>query len=322
MRRTTTFALLAIAMLAAAPAAAQSHLLVVSGLGGEPRLREEFHAWSTSMVTTARERLGVPAENITYLGEDPSRAPGLMSGESTRENVEGALIRLAERAGPNDRILILLIGHGNSDDRGARINLPGPDITADRLAELLDRFPTQRVAVVNAASASGAFVEPLAGDNRAIIAATKTGHERNETVFARYFVDAFAGGGADIDKDGRVTLLEAFDFAAAEVERFYRGENRLQTETPVLEGDRELARGFALGGGAARGGGATATSTAAASPELRGLVEERQALEAQVEALRDRRDAMEEAAYERELERLLLELARKNQEIRQREGGR
>ena len=320
MRRRSMFALLAAAALVAAPAAAQSHLLVVSGLGGEPRLQEEFHAWSTSMVTTARERLGVPADNITYLGEDPSRAPGLVTGESTRENVEAALIRMAERAGPNDRILILLIGHGSSDDHGARINLPGPDITAERLAELLDRFPTQQVAVVNAASASGAFVEPLAGANRAVIAATRTGHERNETVFARYFVDAFAGDGADIDKDGRVTLLEAFDFATAEVERFYGGENRLQTENAILEGDRELARAFALGSGAARGGAAASAATSAVSPELRGLVEEREALEGQVEALRARRDTMEEAAYEQELERLLLELARKNQEIRQREG--
>ena len=316
MRRTSILTLLVLAI-AAASASAQSHLLVVSGLGGEPRLEAQFHEWSTTMLSAARDRFGVPAGNITYLAPDPSRAPGLISAESTRPNVEGALERLAQRAGPNDRILILLIGHGSADDRGARINLPGPDITAEELSGLLDRFPTQKVVVVNTASASGAFLAPLAGQNRAIITATRTGQERNETVFAGFFVDAFASDGADADKDGRVTVLEAFDYAVTEVERYYSGANLLQTENPVLEGDREIVRTFALGAGAPRGTGAAA---AAVPAELRGLVEERMALEAAVEALRSRRDTMEEDAYERELENLLLQLARKNQEIRQREG--
>lgn len=321
MRRTLVFALLAVAI-AAAPAAAQSHLLVISGLGGEPRLEAQFHEWSTTMISAARDRFGVPAANITYLAQDPSRAPGLITGESTRPNVEGALTRLAARAGPADRILILLIGHGSADDRGARINLPGPDITAEELAKLLDGFPTQKVVVVNAASASGAFLAPLAGPNRAIITATRTGQERNETVFAGFFVDAFASEGADVDKDGLVTVLEAFDYAVTEVGRYYSGANLLQTENPVLEGDREIARSFALGGAvrSAVAAAGSAATPAEVAPELRGLVEERQALEAAVEALRSRRDTMDEEVYERELERLLLELARKNQEIRQREG--
>lgn len=293
-------------------AAAQSHLLVVSGLSGEPQHAEQFHAWSMAMITAASNRFDVPEDRITYLAEKPERDRARIDGASTRANIDAALGRIAERAGPSDRILILLIGHGSSDRQSSRINLPGPDLTATELSTMLGRFPTQQVAVVNAASASGAFQEPLVARNRTVITATKSGMEQNETVFARFFVDAFAGNGADADKDGQVSVLEAYDFATAEVERFYKADNRLQTEHSVLGGDREIARAFRLAGGAA--------ASAASSPEIRSLVAEKQALEARVQALTARKSEMEEGVYQQELERLLLDLARKNQEIRRKEG--
>src|SRR5690606_20264372 len=119
-----------------------------------------------------------------------------------KAEIERVVRELAGRAGPTDRVLLLLIGHGASDGQGARINLSGPDLSASDLAGLLDLFPTQRVAVVNAASASGDFQDPLAGKNRAIVTATRSGLQANETVFAGYFVESFAGDGADVDKDG------------------------------------------------------------------------------------------------------------------------
>lgn len=312
MRSIAAFAVLILSFVV--PAGAQGHLLVVSGLAGEPRLEEQFHSWSSAMLTAASSRFGLPADRIIYLAENPEVDPQRIDGESTKANVEATLTQLAERAGPSDRILILLIGHGSSDARSSRINLPGPDLTAEELGSILDRFPTQEVVVVNTTSASGAFQEALEGENRTIITATNSGREQNETVFARYFVDAFAGDGADIDKDGQVTVLEAYEFASAEVERFYESDNRLQTEHSVLAGDRELARAFALGG-APRAG-----ATSSESPEILSLIEERQALEARVEALTARKDEMDEASYQTELESLLLELARKNREIREKEG--
>jgi hypothetical protein len=304
---------LAIASLLAAPAAAaQSHLLVVSGLAGSPEHQEKFHAWSMAMVTAAGTRFGVPAERITYLAEKPERDPGRISAAATKANIDAAITRIAQRAGPSDRVLVLLIGHGSSDGQSSRINLPGPDLTAEELSSMLARFRTQSVVVVHATSPSGAFQEPLAGRNRAIITATKSGMEQNETVFGRFFVDAFAGDGADTDKDGKVSVLEAYDFANTEVERFYSSDNRLQTEHSLLGGDREVARAFVLGGGA--------VTAAAASPEIRGLLEEKQALEARVQALTARKGEMDEATYQRQLEQLLLELARKNREIREKEG--
>ena len=293
-------------------APAQSHLLVVSGLAGEPRFEREFGKWGTMLVDAAAKRYGLRPDQIVYLADKPASDATRIDGRSTRAEVEKAIREMAQRAGPSDRVLLVLIGHGSSDGQGARINLSGPDLTAADLAGLLDLFRTQRVVVVNTASASGDFQQPLAGKNRTIITATRSGMERNETVFGRYFAESFAGDVADTDKDGRTTALEAFQFAQREVERHYKDANHLQTEHAVLGGDQELARGFYLAA-------ASSAPTTAASAEVRALIEQRQQIEARVEALRARRASMQAAEYDRQLEELLVELALKNREIRAKE---
>ena len=308
--------LFALLLGAAGPSAGQSHLIVVSGLGGEPRWTEEFHRWGISLVEAAGKRYGLGADQILYLAEKPERDPARIDGRATRAEIEEGLAAVAGRAGPADRILVVLIGHGSSDGQGARLNLPGPDLTAADLTRMLERFPTQRVVVVNTASASGDFQKPLTGRNRTVITATRSGLEQNETVFGRYFVDALTGTGADTDKDARVSILEAFQYAEREVERHYKAGNHLQTEHAVLGGDREAARAFFLLPAS------TAAAPTAASSGLRALLEQKQGLEARVEALRARKDQMNPAEYQTQLEALLVELALKNREIRAGEGAR
>src|SRR5205085_12315665 len=128
--------------------------------------------------------------NVTYLGESAEQSEGKMKARATRENVTKAFSDLAARSKPNDELFVLLIGHGSFDGKTAAFNLPGPDLTANDYATILNQFTTQKVTFVNTASSSGEFVKPLAGPARTIIAATKSGGERNETRFATFFVEA------------------------------------------------------------------------------------------------------------------------------------
>lgn len=309
MKTTLLAALLWLA--GAAAAAAQTELLVVSGLSGEPHYAAQFNKWGASLVDAARTRYGLRADQVIWLAETPASDPKRITGASTRDNVEKAIRELAGRAGPADRVMIVLIGHGGTTGE-PRLSLTGPDLTAADLARFLAAFPTQSVAVVNSSSASGDFQGPLASPKRTVITATKSSMEGNEAVFGGFFVDAFAGQGADMDKDGRVSVLEAFDYAKAEVERSYKADNRLQSEHPTLGGSRELAASFVL---------APAGAPAAnASPELRGLVAERTQIEASIETLKARKDGMDAAQYQTELEDLLVKLALKTREIREKGG--
>jgi len=321
------------AALAASATAAQAqdaatHVLIVSGLGGEPPFSQSFAEWGAAVAGAATRKYGVPAANVVWLAEEKG-VHALVRDRATKANVESALRAIATRAGAQDRVLILLIGHGTSQNGENRINLPGPDITGRELAALLQPLSTQQVAVVNTASASGGFIGDLAAPNRIVITATKSGFEQNEAVFGRHFTAALAGDAADTDKDGRVSLLEAFDFARLEVEREYRQANKLQTEHAQLDGLGD-GKGVAavdaqsLHGRAPRNfylGGITVAGGAAASAELRTLQAEKTRIEDALAALRARRDSMNAAEYEAELEKLLLGLARNGQAIRRLTGG-
>jgi hypothetical protein len=289
-------------------------MVIVTGASGEPQYAQSFFAAAAAIDEAARTRFGLPADAVVWLGEDTTKAGGRMRGRSTRENVERELTALATRVRPGDQVWVVLIGHGSGEGEQSRFNLVGPDLTAADFARLLGGFSKQQVAFVNASSASGDFAKVLAGPNRAVVTATKSALERNESLFARHFAAALRDAAADVDKDGRVSLLEAFNYAKREVARAYETDNRLLTEHAQLDDN-----GGALGSVLALGGGTTSTD-----PKVVALVGERRTLEAQVAALRAKKESMDAAAYEKQLETLLLDLARKNQEIRAAEaaGGR
>jgi hypothetical protein len=321
-----------VVLLGAQPSAAQGpsvtggvHVLVVTGAGGEPRFSQAFHEAGASLAQAAVTRFGVEAANVVLLGEKADRAG--VRGRSTRENVLAELGKIGTRSAAGDRVFVVLVGHGSHQGDVSRFNVPGPDLTSADLAAALDRLRGRTIGVVVATSASGEFVKTLSAPGRAIVTATKSGFEGNESIFAGHFARAWAEDGADADKDGRVSLLEAFDYAKREVAREYERDGRLLTEHAVLDddgdgigtaapdgrkGDGALARTLFLSSERAVAAGDTAATR---------LRAERRDLEGRLAALRARKDSMEAAAYERELESLLLAIARNGRELRAREGG-
>ena len=317
-------------VLAAAPPAraqAGSHLLVIVGLGGDLENADRFHQWAAALVDAARGRYGLPAGSVIYLGEDPGRDPKRINGRSTREAVTAAVDRLAAAAPPGDRIFIVLIGHGAAATAGARFNLPGPDLSAADYARLLDRLASRQVVFVNTASSSGGFVAALSGKDRTIITATKTDGERNQTRFGGFFAEAFATDDGDNDKDGRVSVLEAFAWARTRVADSYKRDGQLLTEHAVLDDNGDGAGTDVLGQPGSDGmvartlfmSAATsrATPSDSADPELRALVAQRDALEKRIAELKALKDKTDPAQYDKDLEQLLIDLARANRAIRE-----
>ncbi len=312
----------------------QTHLLVVTGLGGNAEYTEQFHDWASTLVTAATTRYELPRANITYLGEKPELDPDLISERSTRENIEAAVHAIAQQAAVDDHVVIVLFGHGSFTDT-ARINLPRRDLSAEDFSGLLDAFPEQQVTFVNTASASGPFVETLSGHGRTVMAATKTGRERNASMFGGYFVEAFADGEteADQNKDDRVSMLEAFTYARARVMQVYESEGLLATEHAILDdngdgqgsaepdplaGDGMIARTLFFTSDTGR----RADMAFPDDPELQRLYAERHDLEARVDELRRIKGGADPEQYQTELERLMIDLALKSREIRQLEASK
>jgi hypothetical protein len=319
-------------VLAAPPsmAPAQTHLLIISGLGGDTKHSEAFARTSAELADAASSRMGIPESEVIWLGEDSVSTQPHFRGQSTKMNVERAVSQLASRAGPGDQVVIVLIGHGSGEGEDSKFSIPGPDLSGRDFAQLLARFPTQKVAFVNLTSASGDMLPVLSGPNRVVVTATKSSFERNESRFGQFFVDALSKDVADTDKDGRVSLLEAYRYAVAETKRVYDSDSRLQTEHAQLEdmgsktgvadpdgrsGEGLLARRFFLDG-------AYATHAGANDPQLGALYKDKFALEDQIDQLRTKKASMTSESYDDALEDLLVQLARKARTIRQIEGRR
>ena len=166
-------------LMMACAARATTFYVTVAGLGGEPDYEQRFSGWAGEIEAILKSA-GGDAKIETFKG-----------AAATRANVRTALERIAHEAKPDDALVVMLIGHGSFDGVDYKINLPGPDLSATDLAALLDRVPAARQLVVDMTSSSGGAINTLRKENRVVITATKSGTERNATVFA-----AFLGGGA------------------------------------------------------------------------------------------------------------------------------
>ncbi|MES1258997.1 MAG: hypothetical protein ABUL71_00275, partial [Gemmatimonadota bacterium] len=157
----------------------------------------------------------------------------------------------------------------------------------------------------------GDFAKILAGPNRVVITATKTGMEKNESIFAGFFAAGLTGTEADANKDGRVSIAEAFAFAKTQVAKEYETSKRLLTEHAQISDSSGIASRLAFGG--------DATSS---DPRIVALMGERRVLEASVDSLRRIKASTDSTVYSRELERLLLLIATKTQAIKTLQGGK
>jgi hypothetical protein len=292
-------------------AGAANYYVTVAGLGGLPEYETQFTKWAADLE-----------KQLQANGAD-TRVVTLSGNTATRQQVEQALARAASEVAPGDAFALFLIGHGTFDGADYKINLPGPDMTAAELATLLNKIPAQRQLVVNMTSASGASIAALAKKDRIVIAATKSGTEKNAPVFARYWIDALRDPAADADKNGTVSALEAFRYAERKTTGYFEAEKLLATEHALLT---DTAKANAVRDPKPENGqGILAAAfpvlrphtqvAGNVTPEKQKLLVRKQDVEAKIDRLKYQRAALSEEEYKQQLTALLLDLARTQAEI-------
>ena len=219
----------------------------------------------------------------------------------------------------------MLIGHGTFDGRTARFNLRGPDVATDELAAWLK--PSRRpVVIINGASASAPFLRPLAGPDRVIVTATRSGvgeerhplrrlprgrhrrHRRRPGPGRRHL----AAGGLPVRRQaGRVVLQARRALLATEHALLEDNGDGRGTPASFFRG---LAPGKRPADDAEPDGHRAHQLALLAAPPERALPaavrRRRDELELKVLKLRDGRAKLSTDAYHARLEPLLLELAR------------
>lgn len=304
-----------VGLLSSPAVAEERYALIVSGVSGSEKFAASQKEWVTSLQTTLEKRLGFDANRITVLSEG-----GAAASLSNRDNVLRALGGLKTQLSADDTLLILLIGHGTFDGTAAKFNLVGPDMDASEWKKALDGNPA-RVVFVNTTSSSFPFVQALSGKNRIVIAATETPAQKYATVFPQYFIEALEEGAkADNDKNGRLSVWEAFTYASLAVKQSFEQKGTMVTERAILDdnGDGVGKEAAATGtdGVLSRTTFLDVSTAAAGNPAIAGLDKRRIAIEAEIEQLKARKGEMPAGQYEEEFERLAIELAKISAQIR------
>lgn len=292
-------------------AQASTYFVTVAGLGGTPEYETQFTKWNTELDALLR-------------GNGPGATVESLQGPAaTKENLSRVMTKLADQIHPDDVFALLLIGHGTFDGTDYKFNLPGPDVTAKELASMLNRIPATEQLVVNMTSASGASIAALSKKDRIVITATKSGNEKNATVFARYWIDALRDPAADTDKNGTVSALEAFRYAENKTAAYFQMEKLLATEHAIISDNGKtinlrdvsaesvqplLAANFPV----LRPYSEVAHNV---NPAKEQLLQKKQQLEAKIDRLKYQKAAMPEEVYKQQLTSLLLDLARTQAEI-------
>jgi hypothetical protein len=316
MRRAVLALVCLLAFAGAASAQGNRYAVVVQGASGDPEFAKTHRGWVDALAGILRDRFKFDPANLILLTEEP-KAQEL---RGTAENIRTVLGRLGKETKAQDLVFIMLIGHGSGDAAAAKFNLVGPDLTTEEWGALLKPIAA-RIAFVDSTSSSFPFVAALSGPNRVVITATNSYAQRYHTVFAEAFIQALMAADADADKNGRISLLEAFAHASRLVALHYEQGGHMSTETAVIE---DTGDGKGRNSAATGDDGAIAALTyldvvampTASDPALRDLMLRQQQLTEQVDDLRRRRASMSAADFDREFEKLIVDLALVSRDIR------
>lgn len=292
-------------------AAPEAEVVLVIGAAGSEEYGQRFAEWGSLWETAAKSA----GAEISVIGRD---------GESPDQDKMRLQSLLKKNATFQTPLWLILIGHGTFDRREAKFNLRGPDFSAKELKLWLEET-SRSIAIIDTSAASAPFLQTLAGPGRIVISATKSGGEQNFPYFGGYLSQAMGDRAADLDKDERVSLWEAYLFASRRTDEFYKLNGRLQTEHALLDdnGDGQGTRSDAFEGLEPR------QQAAEVGKELDGLLahqwhlgssvsrdqltpaqKDRQAeLEHQIQTLKRNKTSLAERVYYEQLEILLIELA-------------
>lgn len=294
-----------------------STLCIVVGASGESDYGAMFHDWGSSWLKSSEGLSPV------WIGE--GRINGLEQTEQRpadrdqlRQWIES--VESVEKAGT---YWLVLMGHGTYDGKEAKFNLRGADVSSTELGNWL-KGSKHRWVIAVCASSSGPFLSALAGRDRVVITATKSGSETNFSRFGGFFAESMRDLTSDLDHDESIAVLEAFIAASRKTERYYQEQKLLATEHPIIDdnGDgkgtsAEFYRGLRPIKRSEKGlvDGELARHIWLTEPnDTKSLTESDrikvQRIEKQIDALREKKATMPEDAYYIDLEKLLLELAR------------
>ncbi|MDF1622415.1 MAG: hypothetical protein P1V33_02955 [Pseudohongiella nitratireducens] len=294
--------------------------LIITGAAASPEIRQRFRGWTSQLDEILQRDYDYSADHVRILLDDGDNVGGLgarVAGASTADAIEEHLRDWQSDMTAGDLLSVFMIGHGAATFGDAKFNNVGPDMTGDELALWLEPYQEQDIVLFNMTNAGFEFARALSAPGRIVISATRSSAERFDPIFPRYLLAGLEGRQADLDRNEQVSILELFNFASSQVAAWYDEQGRLPTEHAVLDDTGDGL--FSLNPGIEESDGLLAEvaylniltpDPDKQSPQAPAMLAEVQALERQVILLRNQKANYLEAEYWRQMEDLLIALAR------------
>jgi len=210
-----------------------TYALIICGINKDPKERLAKNKAVINLRSFFLNNAKIKPARLSVLVADKSFI-GKGSRTSNVENLKKTIKSLADTIQPEDRFIFYYVGQANIAAGKLRLNLPGPDITHEQLAEWISQIRASSMLLVLDCPGAGLAVKALTGQGRIVIGAC-TAEQHYSTRFSEYFVPSLLDSKSDTDSDGKVSLLEAFTFASKQLDDWYFRLLFLKTETPILE---------------------------------------------------------------------------------------
>lgn len=210
-------------------ATAKNRALIVVGLPGDAEHEKLF-------ADTARQWRDWLTHSLAFevtvlFGR--SGQPPLANAPATRAAIERALADLKKSLRAEDRLWIFFLGHGDYDGERASFHLPGRDLHADDLGKLCAGIACKEQVFWMTHAASGWFLKSLSARGRIVITATAADDEFNETELPQALATVM--GKLQVNRGKKISILELYRRAVAEVEARFASDKRVPTEHAQLD---------------------------------------------------------------------------------------
>ena len=187
---------------AESPAASgQAYAVIVVGAPGSPMYARHY-ADRVARFTKVLADAGIPADRLTIVPSDTT-APAIID----------AVSKAVARPSAQDQFILIVIGHGESTEFGATLQVPGPDLHIQALADALKPLKAGSQIVLNFSASSGDSIKLLAQPGRINIAGSSP-TQTNDNDFAEFFLQALE------KKSGKQSLLDLYNTATQNFARW------------------------------------------------------------------------------------------------------
>ena len=227
----------------------KTYAVIINGSKDLKSNRESYWNDCSFLYTTLRNYYKIPRTNISVImsdGKDPGADITMednsvvsslldLDGDgtddidyaATKENIKAVFSRLSNRIYSRDHLLVFIVGHGYKD-KASYISLWGNEdnLYPQELSDYVKDIKAGYITFVLGQCFSGGFIDALKADNRLILVACGKDEKSWTRPDIPYdeFVSLFTSAlshvnifdeevDADYDKDGVVTLLEAYRYA-------------------------------------------------------------------------------------------------------------